>query len=185
MPPARARPNGAGLGQKLAGGDVDLALGNGPIPAGGLVAGQVDLSVVVKEQGGVDTALRQKDGFGPFPCGVFGPYVKVAAMADIGGDHVKPPLVVADHRRKNAPGGRTVLQFQLRTAGQTIADLLPVHHVAAVVHRHPGKVLKTTGHQVIILAHAANTGVGIIAWNNWVAKAHVVFPLQAINICTL
>ncbi|CDD30736.1 putative glycosyl transferase group 1 [Firmicutes bacterium CAG:94] len=167
---AGAVPDGPGLGAHLAGFQVHHALADAlavDVPKGAL---EVDGAVVVPEERGVNAALLDGDGLGPGAADVIGPHKEVAAGADVGGDHVKPPVVVADGGGENAAGGPAALQGVLAGAGEHVAQLLPVEQIAAVPQGHPGEELKGAVHQVVVLAHPADAGVGVKTGEDGVFK---------------
>ena len=69
--------------------------------------------------------------------------------------------MVADGGGENAAGGPAALQGVLAGAGEHVAQLLPVEQITAVPQGHPGEELKGAVHQVVVLAHPADTGVGV------------------------
>ena len=54
-----------------------------------------------------------------------------------------------------------------------MAELGPVHQVAAVKNRDAGKVGECGVDQVIVITDPADAGVGVKTRNNGVCKAHV------------
>ena len=137
------------------------------VPKGAL---EVDGAVVIPEERGVNAALLDGDGLGPGAADVIGPHKEVAAGADVGGDHVKPPVVVADGGGENAAGSPAALQGVLAGAGEHVAQLLPVEQIAAVPQGHPGEELKGAVHQVVVLAHPADAGIGVKTGEDGVFK---------------
>ena len=72
-----------------------------------------------------------------------------------------------------AEGGRidtqprgSILQRQLRLAGEHVAYLLPVLQVAGMIERNARKILERRIHQIEIVVHPADAGVRMIAGDN-------------------
>ncbi len=174
---ARAAPEMPAFAEQLAGGDVDLRLERALIALRVLraVADEVGLAVVIEEQRRVDPGLVHPDWVGPLAGRVIGLDVEVAAMGDVGGDHVEPAVVVADGRRVDAAGGAGLVEGKLAFAGQAMADLLPVHQVAAVEDGDAGEVLEAAGDEVEVAADAADGRIGMEAGDDRVVvTGHVV-----------
>ena len=164
-----AVPDGAGLGEHLPGGQVQGALADA-LAAGLVKVGAVEVyrAVVIPEQGGVDAALLHIDGLGPGAVNVIGPDEEVAAAGGVGGDHVEPAVVAADGGGVDAAAGRTAGKGHLAVPGEDVAQLFPVEQVPAVPKGNAGEELKGTVHQVVILSHPADAGIGIEPGQNGV-----------------
>lgn len=137
-------PDGAGFSKHRTGFQIHYALANALTFFVSKSALKVNGSIIVPKKGGVDAALFDIDGIGPGAVDVVGAHEKVTASADIGGDHVKSPVVAAKSWGKNAARGRTALQAVLTGTCEYMAYLLPVKQVSAVPQGYARKKLKGT-----------------------------------------
>ena len=170
---AGAAPGGASGRELFAGADVDLADAHVAVAIGE----EINLSVVVKQQGRVDARLIDIDRVAPFARRIGRRNIEIPAAGDVGRDHVEHAVVPADGGGEDAAGGLGLLQRQLRGTGQAVPDLLPMHQILAVEHRHAGEEFKRRSYQIIVLSHAANAWVGIESRNNWILKMrHLLVP---------
>jgi hypothetical protein len=120
-------------------------------------------ALVVEEQFGVDASLFHPDGVRPRACGVGGGDVVVATVRHVGVDHIEHPFVVADGRRIQSAPCRRLRQVHLRGAADAAAYLFPVDEVLAAVDGDAGEILEGAVHEVELVAHAADTRVGVEA----------------------
>ena len=58
---------------------------------------------------------------------------------------------------------KTLVLNTLGKESQTVAHLLPVYQVFAMEHRHAREVLEGAVHQIEVIAHTADAGVGMKA----------------------
>ena len=172
--PAGPAPQVHGLADQLSRGNIDgrLECALEAVVVLGAIADEVGLAIVIKEEGRVDARLVHPDGLGPFTGRVFCPHIEVAAMAYIGDDHVEPAGVVADGGGVDAAGTAGLIEGQLAVAGEAMADWLPVHQVAAVEDRHAREVFEAAGHEVVVLTHATDWGIGMESRDDWVGIGH-------------
>ena len=70
---------------------------------------------------------------------------------------------MTNRRRKNASGNASTLERQLARAIQHMADLCPVHQIAAVKYRHTRKPTEAGVDQVVVVARADNTRIRVKA----------------------
>lgn len=121
-------------------------------------------AVVIPEQRRID-AHRAVDPvrLRPVPRRIGGGDDEVAAVVDVGGDHVECAVMVSDCGRKYAAGDGLAVQRQLRRAIQHVPQLFPVDEIAAVKQRHARKIGKAGGHEIKVVVHAADGRIGIEA----------------------
>ena len=176
---AGAVPDDPGFRQLFTGGRIQLeladALGIRSHDTGSHI---IHLSVLVPEQGRIDALVVDPDRLRPGAKNVFRRHQEIAAMTDIGGDHVEFSVVIPQGRGINTAGNAAVLQRKLAVTGQNMADLLPVHQIPAVPQGNTGEIFKGTGHQVVIFPHPTDAGVGIETGDNGVfVSAHSLTSL--------
>ncbi len=134
------------------------------------LAGQVHRPVVVEEERRVDPAeVGQPDGLGPRAGRVLRGDEEVPAAVHVGRDHVERAGVVPERRSVDAARGAGLLQGQLALARQDVAQLSPVHQVAAREDRHAGEELEAARHEVEVVPHAHDARVGVEARDHRVA----------------
>jgi hypothetical protein len=92
---------------------------------------------------------------------------------DIGRDHIKAPVVIADGGREDASGTACFFQGKLAGAGEAVTNLLPVNQIAAVEDRHAREILERTGDEVIILFDAADARIRVKTGNDGVSIFHL------------
>ena len=176
-PPARALPDAASGGELLARLDVDLALDDAMLPGIIRAVGhEIDL-VALKIEGGVDAVLLDVDRVRPFAVDVVCPNVEIAAMGDIGRDHVEPPIPITDGRRIDAAGRIRLHERELALAREDVADLRPIDQVMALEERHAGEELERAGHEIIGVADTAAAGIREKARDHGVSVLHRVPPV--------
>ena len=81
----------------------------------------------------------------PSPPDILGVHNEITLVRDIGSDHEKGSIMVADCGRKDALGTTAVLQVQLAVLGEAVVDQLPLHQVPAVVNGDAWEELKGRG----------------------------------------
>ena len=168
----RAGPQFVPLTDDPSGGGIDLLQRDGLRACERLVGHVVDMSVL-KEERWINAAdFRKPYRRRPFARRVFGGYDEVAVLLQRGG-YVEYALVKADRRRPHAAGVAHVQQRELLCALQAVADVRPVEEIAAVVQRQPREVLEGADHQIVVLSHAADAGVGMKAPENRVFVFHI------------
>ena len=125
-------------------------------------AGQVRRPVVVEEERRVDPAeVGQPDGLGPRAGRVLRGDEEVPAAVHVGRDHVERAGVVPEGRSVDAARRAGLLQGQLALARQDVAQLPPVHQVAAREDRHAGEELEAARDEVEVVPHAHDARVGV------------------------
>src|SRR5690606_12974589 len=122
-----------------------------------------DAAVPVEEQGRVDTLKGNGDGSGPRAWWIGGGEDEVAAGRDVGRRREEDTSMMAGRRRVYSSRIRGTCERQLARARQTMADLRPMHEIAAVKQRDSRKVFEAAGDQVVVFAHATNARVRIEA----------------------
>jgi hypothetical protein len=137
--------------------------------------GEVGFAVIIKKDGPIDVVIVHINGFGPGPGGVLGLDHKITAAAHISTGKIKGPLPITDRRRVESPVIRSTLQGQLAGPVEGVADLFPMHKVAAVVNGEAREKLKGGVHEVKIIPHAADAGVRVETGKDGIAESfHVL-----------
>ncbi len=119
-------------------------------------------AVIVDEQRRIDAAdIFDPHRIGPGPCGILGGDDEIAAAIDAGVDDIEDALVMGDGGREHAARQTQPVEIQLAWPVDGIADLGPVHQVAAAEHRQAGEIGEGGGDEIIVAAHPRQAGIGI------------------------
>ena len=131
-------------------------------PDGIVAVGDVALAVVIEEEGGIDAADAAKlDRFRPGPLGVLGGDIEIADAAHESAHDIEGAVVIADGRGVRAAGNRAAAHGELRGTVNDVADLRPVDQVLGMPDGNAGKVVEGGVDQIVIVADAADGGIGI------------------------
>ena len=170
---AHTAPNRFLRSQKPARADIYFLQGNFLPPRMQRLVGTIINSVPVKQQGRIDPSHRNPDRRRPFPRRILRRYNKIPILFQCC-RHIKSPLVPADCGRPDTTGILHLLQREFFRTGGTISYLRPIYQILTVKNRDSRKILKGTGHQVIILSYPANTRVRMKAFYNRIFILHMI-----------
>ena len=125
-----------------------------------------------KEQRRIDRVIDpfQPDGVGPRARRICCGDDEIAATIDAGVDDKEFAVVVAERRSKQPARHFELGEIDLVWPVDGVADLPPVNEVAAVEDRQAGKIGKSRGDEVIIVADAEHAGVRVEARQHRVSK---------------
>ncbi len=163
-----ALPHRVRLALELPGRGVEAALEDPlalPVPHRALPR-QVALAVGVPAQVRVDAdGLADEHRLAPRAGRVLGGDDGLAGpgVADVRGHEPEPAVVEAQRRAVDPARGPPVAAAELLAPVQDVPDLRPGDQVAAVVDRRAGEVLEARVREVVVLADAADRGVGVEA----------------------
>ncbi len=142
-------------------GQIQLLQPDGAVPVvahlacGHVVVDQPGAAIVIEKQRGIDALGVQPDRVRPRPGRIGGGDQEIAAIAvKTGVGDIEGAGVVADAGGKQAAGQFVVAVVDLGWTVDRVADLVPVHQVAALEDRQAGKVAETGIHQIKIVADA-------------------------------
>ncbi|OQB89455.1 MAG: hypothetical protein BWX86_02455 [Verrucomicrobia bacterium ADurb.Bin122] len=127
-------------------------------------------AVVVEEQRRIDAVEGQPLRVGPRAGGIGGGDEEITAAVDVRTDDVEGAVVVLDRGCEKTAGGAHPGEIKLGRTVDHVANLGPVDEVAAVEDRDAGKIGEGGIDEVIILAHAADGGIGIEAGEDGIAE---------------
>src|SRR6266702_1975201 len=108
-------------------------------------------------------------------------------MRDVRRDHIERTLMVPHGGRKNATRTGHLCQRELACSCQAMTNLSPVDQITALKDGNARKILKATRHQVVILSHTADTGIGVETWNHGIRVGNeffhssVLFPYLSLD----
>lgn len=139
-----------------------------------IVVDQPGAAVVVEEQRRVDALGVQPDRIRPRPGRVLGGDQEIAPVAvETGVGDVERAVMVADAGGEQAAGERVVAVVDLAGAIDGVADLDPVHQIAALEHRQAREIPEAGSDQIKRVADADRRWVWIEAGQHWIAVLRV------------
>ena len=130
-----------------------------------------DASIVVEKDLGIDAVdFGQEDGLRPRACRALCRDDEVAAALGTGVGDVEPAIMVADRRREDCAGNPQPRKIEHVGPVDRIADLRPVDQIATVENRQAGVETETRIDEVIVVADADDTRVGVEAGQDGIAE---------------
>jgi hypothetical protein len=154
---------------------VDLVRPLGEATGAGLVPGQVRVDA--------DRA-RRVDGVAPLPGGIAraDDQVSLHDLVPVRGHDPELAVMMTDGRGIDAHAGPFPPRAdgQLTRPVQNVPDLLPPDEVAAVEDRHAGEVLEAGGHEVVVLADAADGRIRVKPRDNG-----LMLPVMRVLHCSV
>ena len=138
-------------------------------------------AVVVMQDGGVETGGGQIDRFAPRAGDVLGGdqvvvHVEVAGVHRVHDavDHIEEVLLLAVGQAggPDALGGGQLGQVRIGVVGQHMGQQLPVLHVLGMVDRDAGEPFEGGDGHVVVVALAADGGVGVEALEDRIVQHH-------------
>ena len=171
---ACAAPDHAHAAAPLEGPEIKFDLmDKGVLEIGALAGAGIVHTSVVKKQRGIEAAfafLVEPDGIGPRSLGPPGGHHEIAAAIDQSRDHIEAAASVAKRGRVDPARAAHPVEIELASAREHVADLAPVDEVAAVKDGNAGEVLEAAVHQIEVVAHPANAGIGMEAGQDGIVE---------------
>ena len=133
-------------------------------------------TVVGDTERGVDAVELQPDRIGPRAGGILRGDEEVAAAVDHRAEDVERAVVIVDRGRKEAARDAEVVELELRRPIDDMAELRPVHEIAAMENREAGKIGESGIDEIVVVAsaalprNAADAWVGIEAGEDGIAE---------------
>ncbi|MNP56475.1 hypothetical protein D3C76_1511990 [compost metagenome] len=93
--PAIASPYDDRLGQSLTCSNVDLILNRMRVIVRALLSSYIHFAIIVKEQGRINAAIRNKDRIRPRTRRIRSRYIKVADPPHIRGNHIESAVMIS------------------------------------------------------------------------------------------